>query len=230
MRIFVGFGYNARDAWIETHVFPILRCAGFSIVHGKDIHGEELKDEVKRRLELSDAAIGFFTVREGQGDADFTSHIWVRDEMIYAQAKSKPLLLVREEGVKIPAALLGNPQYINLNQDDRLACVAELMVALGRRNIRRVRLDPVADDLRASLWGWKAKEAFAIRYRTQDAEGIESPYRNGRLELVDQGFYLNVSDVPPKGLVEVEGLLNGEPRFGSGWVSADAVQVAVRPF
>lgn len=230
MRVFVGYGYNDRDAWIETHVFPILRCAGFSIVHGKDMHGQELKDEVKRRLELSDAAIGFFTLREGQGDADFTSHIWVRDELIYALSKGKPVVPVRETGVKIPAGLLGNPQYIPLDQQDRLACVAELMSALGRRNIRRVRLDPVADELRASLWGWKNKPGFSIRYRTQDAEGLESGYRDGRLELVDQGFYLNVSDVPPKGLVEVEGLLNGEPKFGSGWVSADAVQVKVLSF
>ena len=229
MRIFVGYGYNARDAWIETHVFPILRCAGFSIVHGKDMHGLDLKDEVKRRLDLSDAAIGFFTIRDGQGDADYTSHIWVRDEMIYAHAKGKPIVPVLEPGVKVPPALLGNPQYIQLDQDDRLACVAELMTVLGRRNIRRIRLEP-ADELRANLWGWRSKPGFTIRYRTQDAEGLESAYRDGRLELVDQGFYLNVSDAPPKGLVEVEGLLNGDPRFGSGWVSADAVQVKVLAF
>jgi hypothetical protein len=137
----LGYGYNARDVWIETHVFPILRCAGFSIVHGKDMHGLDLKDEVKRRLDLSDAAIGFFTIRDGQGDADYTSHIWVRDEMIYAHAKGKPIVPVREPGVKVPSGLLGNPQYIRLDQDDRLACVAELMTVLGRRNIRRIRLE-----------------------------------------------------------------------------------------
>src|SRR5262249_14609234 len=154
MRVFVGYGYNDRDVWIETHVFPILRCAGFTIVHGKDMHGQELQDEVKRRLDLSDAVIGFFTIREGQENADYTSHIWVRDELVYAHAKGKPVVPIRENGAKVPAALLGNPQYISLDQGDRLACVAELMTALGRRNIRRIRLDP-ADDLRASLWGWR---------------------------------------------------------------------------
>ena len=230
MRVFVGYGYNDRDRWIETDVFPILRCAGFSIVDGKDMHGQDLKDEVKRRLDLSDAAIGFFTIRDGQGDADYTSHVWVRDEMIYASARGKPIVPVREEGVKIPAALLGNPQYISLDQKNRLACVAELMTALGHRNMRRIRLDPVADTLRASLWSWRKQPTFAVQYRTQDADGLESPYRVGRLELVDQGFYLNVTEVPPKGLVEVEGLLNGQPCFGSGWVSADAVQVKVQGF
>ena len=229
MRVFVGYGYNARDEWIGNQVFPILRSAGFSIVHGKDMHGKDLKDEVRRLLDLSDAAIGFFTIRDGQGEADYTSHIWVRDEMVYAHAKDKPIVPVREEGVKIPSGLLGNPQYIQLDQKDRLACIAELMTVLGRRNIRRIRLDP-DDNLRAKLWGWRKQAEFTIRYRTQDAEGLESPYREGRLELVDQGFYLNVSDVPPKGLVEVEGLFNGQPCFGSGWVSADAVQVKVLAF
>jgi hypothetical protein len=123
VRVFAGYGYNARDAWIESHVFPILRCAGFAIVHGKDARGLELKDEVKRRLDLCDAAIGFFTVRERQGNADFSSHIWVRGEMIYANAKGKPIVPVLEKGVKVPPALLGNPQFIPPDQNDRVELV-----------------------------------------------------------------------------------------------------------
>jgi hypothetical protein len=34
-------------------------------------------------------------------------------------------------------------------------------------------------------------------------------------------------DIPNRGLVEVEGMLNGDVRFTSGWVSADAVQVKI---
>src|SRR6267142_5209291 len=99
MRVFVGYGYNERDNWIEERLFPILRFVGFTVVHGKDMHGSELHVEVKRRIDQSDAAIGFFTIREGQGDADFTSHIWVRDEVIYAISKDKPIIPVRETGV-----------------------------------------------------------------------------------------------------------------------------------
>ena len=227
MKVFVGFGYNARDEWIESRLFPILSGAGFTVVHGKDMHGQELKDEVKRRIDQSDAAIGFFTIREGQGDADFTSHVWVRDEIVYADAKQKPIVPIREQGVKLPAGLLGNPQFIELDQADRLACVAELFKALGRRNMRRLRLDPDADGLRADLWKWRKVPGFGVRYRTSDLEGVESDYRVGRLELIDQGFYLNVEDIPNRGLVEVEGMLNGDVRFTSGWVSADAVQVKI---
>jgi hypothetical protein len=227
MKIFVGFGYNERDRWIEDQIFPILRGMGFSVVDGKDMHGQILQPEVQSRIEQSDAAIGFFTIREGQGEADFNSHIWVRDEMLRAQAKDKPIILVKEEGCRVPDGLLGNRQYILLHQNDRLACVVELVGALGQRNIRRLKLDPEGDELRRDLRQWRRDLDFIIQYRTQNEEGIESSFRQGRLELVDQGFYLNVSDVPKRAYVEVEGVLNGAPKFSSGWVSADAIQVKV---
>jgi|SRR5580692_7492854 hypothetical protein len=227
MRIFVGFGYNDRDRWIEDQVFPILRGMGFNVVDGKDMHGQILQPVVQSRIEQSDAAIGFFTLREGQGDAEFNSHMWVKDEMVHANAKGKPIIPVREDGTNVPDGLLGNRQYIQLRQNDRLACVVELVGALGRRNIRRLKLDPEGDELRRSLQQWRRTTGFIVQYRTQDEEGVESGYQQGRLELVDQGFYLNVSDVPKRAYVEVEGFLNGTPQFSSGWVSADAVQVKV---
>jgi hypothetical protein len=227
MKVFVGYGYNDRDRWIEEQVFPILRCAGFNIVHGKDMHGLQLQAEVTNRIDQSDAVIGFFTLRQGQGDADYTSHIWVRDEVLYSIARKKRIVPIKESGVKVPEGLLGNRQYIPLDQDNRLACVVELVCALGRRNIRRIRLDPVDDALRASLWKWRKTPGFAVRYRTQDSEGVESDFRDGRLELVDQGFYLDLVEIPQKAYVEVEGLLNGAVQFSSGWTSADAVQVRI---
>jgi hypothetical protein len=227
MLVFVGYGYNEQDKWIEERVFPILRCVGFVVVDGRDMHGKVLQEEVKRRLDQADAVIGFFTIREGQGDADFTSHTWVRDEVVYAITRGKPVIPVKETGVKVPEGLIGNRQYVPLDQKDRLACVSELLLALGSRKLRRVRLDPSDDALRASLWKWRNMAGFTIRYRTQNMEGLESEFRNGRLELVDQGFYLNLAEVPSRAYIEVEGVLNNEVKFGSGWVSTDAVQVRI---
>jgi|SRR5215813_1078806 len=227
MKVFVGFGYNDRDQWIEEQVFPILRGMGFTVVDGKDMHGEILQPGVESRIEQSDAAIGFFTIREGQGQADFNSHIWVRDEMAHANARGIPIIPVREDGARVPDGLLGARQYIPLYQGDRLACVVELVGALGRRNIRRLKLDPDSDQLRRNLQQLRRTPGFTIQYRTQDEQGLESPFQPGRLELVDQGFYLNVRGVPRRAYVEVEGFLNGATQFSSGWVSADAVQVKV---
>ena len=136
MRVFVGFGYNERDQWIEKQVFPILSSMGFTVVHGKAMQGKELPPEIKSRIEQSDAAIGFLTIREGQEQAEFNSHVWVLSEMVYADAKGKPIIPVKEDSVHDPRGLLGNRQFITLRQNDRLACVVELVETLGRRNIR----------------------------------------------------------------------------------------------
>jgi hypothetical protein len=223
MKVFVGFGYNDRDKWIEEQVFPILRAMAFVVVHGKDMHGEILQPGVKLRIEQSDAVIGFFTIREGQGSADFNSHIWVRDEIVYALDK-KPIIPIQEEEVRVPPGLIGDRQYIPLRQNDRLACVVDLVKALRERNIRRLKLESDDDQLRRSLW--QRRNEFVIQYRTK-ANEIESPYREGRLEKVDSGLYMNVSEVPDRAFLELQGILNGVEQFNSGWVSADAVHVKI---
>jgi hypothetical protein len=231
MRVFVGFGYNARDSWIEEQVIPILRCVGFTVVHGKGMEGQVLHPEVMRRLDQSEAAIGFFTIRDGQGDADFTSHIWVRDELVYAVSQKIPVIPIRENDVKVPEGLLGNRQYIPLDQNDRLRCLHQLLLALGQQQSRRVRLDPSDDTLGANLWKWwkgRGQSRFVIQYRTRNPEGLESNFRSGRLEVFENAFYLNLLEVSNGTLVEVEGRLNDNLEFGSGWVSADAVQIIIR--
>lgn len=228
MRVFVGFGYNDRDSWIENQVFPILECMGFVVIDGKDMHGTSLQPEVKSRIDQSDAVVGFLTIRDPQSTGDFNSHLWVQNELVYGAAKGKPIIPVREENARVPDGLLGDIQYVPLHQNDRLGCVSELVRALGRRNIRRIKLEPEEDELRRELNRWRMDQNFAIRYRTQDGiSGLESAFRPGRLEVFNYGFYLNVSDVPRRAYVEVEGVLNGQTRFSSGWASADAVSIKI---
>ena len=228
MRVFVGFGYNERDKWIKAHVFPILECMGFLVVTGEDMHGEALEPEVKRRIEQPDAVVGFLTIRDDQNNGDFNSHLWVQNELLWGKAKEKPIVPIKEEKVKVPDAMLGNIQYIPLRQDDRLACISELARALGRRNMRRIRLEPEEDALRKEINKWRMDQNFTIRYRTQDGvNGLESDFKPGRLEVFDQGFYLNVIDVPHRAYLDVEGVLNGQIVFSSGWTSADAVSIKI---
>ncbi len=228
MRVFVGFGYNERDSWIETQVFPILQNMGFVVVDGKDLHGEILQIGVQALIEQSDAVVGFLTIRDPTSTGDFNSHLWVQNELVYAVGKEKPIIPIREESVRVPEGILGNIQYITLRQNDRLACVSELVRALGRKNMRRIKLEPEDDNLRRDLRRWYMDQNFEISYRTQDSTtGIESAPRTGRLEVVNSGYYLNVSDVPRKDYLEIRGILNGQPQFNSGWASADAVSVKI---
>jgi hypothetical protein len=64
MRIFVGYGYNERDRWVEDYVFPLVVAFGCEVLHGKSVYGAALTDEVMKALRTSDAVIGFTTRRE----------------------------------------------------------------------------------------------------------------------------------------------------------------------
>jgi hypothetical protein len=227
MKVFVSFGYNDRDSWIEKQVFPILGAMGFTVVHGKVIPAQQqLEAEIKRRIEQSDAAIGFLTIRKGQA-GQFTSHMWVRDELMYAKDKGKLIIAVKEVGAEVPNGLFGNIHYIPLDQKARLACVTEVVKVLGGRNIRRLNLSPESDDLTRRIKQLKNREPnFLVRYRMLEG-GLETEYQRGELEIIDQAFYLNVSGVRDKSLIEVQGVVNGAVQFSSHWVSADAVRVQI---
>jgi hypothetical protein len=93
--------------------------------------------------------------------------------------------------------------------------------------IRRLKLDSDDSQLMRNLWQCRKNKDFVIQYRTR-ADGVESQIRQGRSEPINYGFYLNVSDVPERAFVEVEGVLGGAVQFNSGWVSADAVQVKIQ--
>jgi hypothetical protein len=147
MRVFIGYGYNERDKWIERDVFPILEAMNLEIVNGKDMHGDVLQEEVKERIEYSDGLIGFSTLRQGQKKADFGSHIWVRDEMAHALALKKRVVEIREKGVNIGEGLVGNRQRIEFDPKDRLRCVAELAKVVSVWSMRRPLLVPTDVDL-----------------------------------------------------------------------------------
>ena len=226
MRLFVGYGYNARDQWIEDDVFPILRALGFEILHGKNMHGDVLQDAVKTRIAQADALVAFCTLREGQEAAAFNTHPWVRDELVFAMAQGKPIVEVREEGVNVPAGLVGDRQWIPLRQMERLACVREVVETVRKWCVRTLQLVPGDERLQRRLVQHRRNPTFEMRYRTR-VNGLDSEYYRGTLEEVKGGLYMTAAKLPDHALIEVQGVVNGQIVFGSGWESVDAVQIAI---
>src|SRR5688500_20329306 len=112
MRVFVGYGYNERDSWIKTHVFPILECMGFVVITGEDMHGTILQPGVQSYIDQSDAVGGFVTIRDPANTSEFNSHHWVQNALVYGFAKRKPIVRIRAENANVPNAVPGNAQYI----------------------------------------------------------------------------------------------------------------------
>jgi len=227
LRIFIGYGYNERDRWIEEDMFPILRPLNLEILTGKDLYNEEsLQTGVKDRINQSYGVIGFCTLRLGQEHAAYNSHPWVRDELLFALGAHKAIIHVREDGVQIPAGMLGERQFIRLDQSNRLACAAQLVRAISAWNIRRLQIVPSNEQLAREIHRNRKSPNFVLRYHTR-IDGVDSEYREARVEAVDPAFYLDAIGVPSGCLIEIEGSLNGAPLFSSSWNNADVVKVTV---
>jgi hypothetical protein len=106
MRIFVGYGYNERDKWIEDYVFPLLVALGCDVVHGKSVYGGALPDEVMKAIRTSDAVVGFTTRRELVAAGQYRTHEWVVQELMTAHAQGS---ICRCAIGRSSAAPLANP-------------------------------------------------------------------------------------------------------------------------
>jgi len=108
MRVFIGYGYNERDKWIEAFAVPLVQAFGSEVVHGKAVFGGPLPEEVLRSIRSSDAMIGFTTRREPTGPGPFGTHPWVVQELLAALAQDPriPFVEVREQGVLPPGGML----------------------------------------------------------------------------------------------------------------------------
>jgi hypothetical protein len=162
MRVFIGYGYNPRDKWVETYVIPIVKAFGCSVEHGKAVYGGALPDEVLKLIRACDAMIGFTTQLDEAGVDQagqplYTTHPWVVQELTAAMSQNPPIpfVEVREQGVISPGGMIDafNPQRINYREAERADCLLNLCLALERfhqqLSVTTVRLGPalIADQI-----------------------------------------------------------------------------------
>lgn len=152
MRIFVGYGYNERDKWVEEYVLPLLVAFGCEVVHGKAVYGGALSDEVTKAIRTTDAMIGFTTRRESVAAGQYRTHEWVVQELLTANAQDPriPWVEIREEGVISPGGMIesADAQRIDYRQEDLAGCLIKIAQAMRRfhdlTNVTMIRLGPTS--------------------------------------------------------------------------------------
>lgn len=116
MKVFLGFGYNDNDTWVEDLVIPFLQTLGCEVLTGENMQGEDLKQGVLERIRESDVCIGLLTKRDDpDGDGVFTTHKWVIQELAAAAAMDNPKIPtfeIREKGIDPQKGMLGATQYL----------------------------------------------------------------------------------------------------------------------
>lgn len=130
MQLFIGYGYNPRDAWVEELVFPLVETLGWDVVHGKATYGGEIAPELKTMLLSCDAMIGFLTRRDPTGEV-WSTHRWVIEELACGFGQL-PAVEVREEGVDPQNGMLAGMQRIQYKESERDKCLVQIAQALNR--------------------------------------------------------------------------------------------------
>jgi hypothetical protein len=135
MKVFVGFGYNDDDKWIEDLVIPFVEALGCEVLTGEEMHGEDLSDGVMERIKKSDVCVGLLTKR-GLPDANgvFGTHMWVIQELTTAFNFKKPFFEIREKVVDPQKGMLGSHQ--RYTYEDKAFLLLEIAKFINKEKLR----------------------------------------------------------------------------------------------
>jgi hypothetical protein len=205
MKLFVAYGYNARDQWVKDLVIPIAQAFRFEVVTGEQTYGGPLPQAVLRKIQASDAGIAFTTQREQMVNGAWTTHYWVLQEMAAAMANNRPGVEVRELGAEPQAGMQQGLQRIDYDEKNRELCLIIIGEALGTlrfNTMAEVQLRLPAQALEDI--GPLAKESgqLSCHYTYKDGPYKSSPYP-AEVEVIKGGLFITIRDVPLDALIQV---------------------------
>ena len=227
MKIFVGYGFNERDKWVENFVFPIIEAFGDEVITGEKLHGDLITEGVKQKIEKSDAFIGFMTRREEINKNKWTTHRWVTDEMAHALSKNLPAVEVRESLVDGQGGIADGRQIISYDEAARDKCLVELVQTIGKwHDVNNVKLQLLPVECAAEIIPLYRKPGFGCAYRFL-VDGNESDEIATKIQPIKGGLFVEVKNVPRQALIQVN-IKYQNINWISSFESTDSVGIYLR--
>lgn len=226
MNVFVAYGYNERDSWIEDLVFPLIKAFGNNVVTGEQMEGEVLSEGVRERIHVSDAMLAFATRR---GDADnngrYGTHRWVTDELAFALQAKIPAVEIRETEVDDQGGIAGDRQRIEYDAEARDTFLVQLAAVLGRwarGRSRNLRLLPA--EIVSRIRPQMLQQGFRCTYSLFKDGRDFPPEIDALLVRREGGLYLMAKDVPPEMLIQIRVQAAGYS-WTSDYIDIDSLSV-----
>lgn len=225
MKVFVAYGFNARDGWIEQAIAPLIEAFGSVAVDGRELEGQLITEAVRDLIRNSDALIAFFTQREKIGENKWISHAWVRDELGCALENQKQVLEIYESGVAREAGMAGKDrQFLPYKEEERVDCVVNIVRVLGRWHRRGARSFQLVPD--AIIRPHLPKQYFRCRYRVMEGNS-ESPLMETRVQRIQGGLFVNVAGLSRDSQVQVE-IVTDNGVISSDYTPTDAIAIELK--
>lgn len=227
MKIFVAYGYNDRDKWIEEMVFPIIRSFGAEVETGEDAFDGSIPDSVKRKIQYSDALMAFTTRRTTQDNVVWQTHRWVIEELAAAAALGKKTVEVRETDVEQQGGLTQANYRITYDENERDKCLVEIVKAIGKwqsSNLVRVQLLP--EGIRGDLQPLLSNQGLSCQYvvRRGSFVGNEVP---ATIERITGGLFIDVPQLGSDSLIQIS-IRYGDQEWSSDYESLNSYGIHLR--
>lgn len=230
MKVFIGFGYNDNDKWIEDLVIPMVKALGCEVVTGEEMAGEILSVGVIERITEADACIGFLTKRGKVKNADgtFPTHRWVIEELATANQLKKPVYEIREKGVDPQKGIIGDRQRYDFEDIPKVLVEVVNFVMKEKRKLSNkiFMLLPIEilSEIRPHLTAGDITCSYRFMHKTKfyDAE-------NAALERFQGGYGVVIKKIPDEeALIEIT--IKGPNRlsWSSGFVSVGLINVQLQ--
>jgi hypothetical protein len=124
---FVGQSFAANDEPVNRLIQRVISALGLTVLTGEKPRAGSVSMKVRDRIDRSEVFIGIFTRRDKiEGKTEWSTSSWVIDEKAYALARSKRLVLLREQGVVSIGGLQGDYEYLEFDRSD----LANLLIRL----------------------------------------------------------------------------------------------------
>lgn len=202
MKIFVGYGYQNRDQWVEDLVFPIIEAFGSEAISGKEVYGEIISEAVRKKIQECDALVAFLTRRD-QLREGWNTHRWVSDELAIAITHDLQVLEIKEIGVTDQGGIAEDRQRIEFDEKNRDQCLVEFVKAMGqwhRSGPAELQLIPqkFVDVIRPLLKRPGFRCTYNLIVGNNEIEGKEA-----NIKPITGGLFMKLQDVPRGALVQV---------------------------
>ncbi len=230
MKVFIGFGYNDNDKWIEQLVIPLVAALGCETMTGEEMQGEKLSDGVVERITDSDACIGFLTKRGTQPNLDgsFPTHRWVIEEMTTALNKDKPVFEIREKGIDDQKGILGDRQRLDFEDVSKvmLEVVKFVMKEKNKLSTKIFMLLPseILSEIRPHLANNDITCSYRFMYKTKYYDS-----QTTSIERFQGGYGIIIKQIPNEdALIEIKIKAPGKISWSSGFVSVGLINVQLQ--
>ena len=195
MKVFVGFGYNKKDEWINDLVIPFIISLGCEVITGEDMQAEALDEGVIARIKEADVCIGFLTRRTKIDKENYTTHRWVVEEIGIAISNKKPTFEIRQKGVDPQNGIAGKFQRFEF--DDKAILLLEISKFILKEKEKLTYItfmllpQDFINEMKSHISSGDATCTYRFLYKAKYYEALETT-----VESFEGGYGVIIKEIP----------------------------------